>query len=138
MTNLTVSDLMTGNVHRLGADASALEAYDLMTEKHFRHLPIVDDDDNLVGLVTERDLLRHALAQMTDLPLSEQRRYLERYNVGELMTAEPESVSPDDDLESAGRTLLEQKFGCLPVCEGTTLVGILTEADFVKYVIDKT
>lgn len=135
MTTLTVSDLMTDKVQRLNAKDTALEAYDLMTEKHFRHLPIVDPDNNLVGLVTERDLLRHALAQMGDLPVSEQRRYLEQIEIGEVMTSEPEHVAPDDDLETAGRMLLEQKFGCLPVCDGTSLVGILTEADFVKYVV---
>ncbi len=135
MNQLSVSDLMTSDVEKLTSNNSVLEAYDLMAERHFRHLPIVDEDDALVGLVTERDLLRHVLAQVEDMPLSEQRQLLETIKIAEVMNSDPEFAEPGDDLASAGRTLIEQKFGCLPVCEGNKLVGILTETDFVKHVV---
>lgn len=135
MAKLSVSDLMTQDVEKLTSEDSVLDAYDLMAERHFRHLPIVDEDDTLVGLVTERDLLRHVLAQVEDMPLSEQRRVLKNITLAEVMSTDPDFASPSDDLATAGRTLLEQKYGCLPVCEGDKLVGILTEADFVKFVV---
>jgi CBS domain-containing membrane protein len=56
--------------------------------------------------------------------------------VAEIMTVVPETADPEMLVEEAGQLLLEYKFGCLPVVEGTKLVGILTEADFVRHVVE--
>jgi CBS domain-containing membrane protein len=136
MKKLKVRDLMTEKVHALSVNDSALAAYDLMDEKHIRHLPIVDDEEEVVGLLSERDLLRHALANTADLPVSEKRRFLKELKIEELMSSTPYTVEPDTDLGEAGRMLLEYKFSCLPVAEGGRLVGILTESDFVRHIAD--
>lgn len=133
MKKLKVGDLMTQEVLSLSATDSALVAYDLMDEKHIRHLPVVDEDGEVLGLLSERDLLRNALNNTAELPLSAQREYLEGLRIEEIMTSVPYTVEPDTDLQEAGRMLLEYKFSCLPVTEGNTLVGILTESDFVRY-----
>ena len=130
---LKVRDLMTENVYTLSPDDSALAAYDLMDEKHIRHVPIVDDGD-LVGLLSERDLLRYALSNPQELPISAQRELLKGLRLAELMTSVPYTVEPDTDVAEAGRLLLEFKFSSLPVVEGGALVGILTESDFVRWV----
>ena len=57
---------------------------------------------------------------------------LENRRVGELMTTAVEAVEPDADIAEAARIMFDNKFGCLPVVEGRRLVGILTEADFVR------
>jgi CBS domain-containing membrane protein len=51
------------------------------------------------------------------------------------MTREVDTVEPDASIDEAGLIMMENKFGCIPVCQGTHLVGILTESDFVHYVV---
>ncbi len=133
-----VRDLMTDRVFTL-QPADDLEAlYDLMDAHHVRHVPIVDGDGDLVGLVTQRDLARSALGTQDILPLSAQQEILRRRNVREIMATEIETVEPDESLKSAASMLLENKIGCLPVVEGEHLVGILTESDFVRLYTERS
>jgi CBS domain-containing protein len=134
---LTVGDLMTSKVVSLLESDSALAAYDLMDEKHIRHIPIVDDDGAVVGLLSERDLLRNALINTAELPVSAQREYLRGVRLEEIMTSVPQTVEADTGIAEAGRMLLEYKFSCLPVVDGDTLVGIITESDFVRFLVDR-
>ncbi len=133
---MLVRDLMTTDVITIDPDCSLADVYDLMHDNHCRHLPVVDDDDELMGLVSHRDLLGGALREIGDLPVAEQRDLLSTITVSEIMKDDLETVSPDQDLSDAAETLLEYKFGCLPVVEGNHLVGILTESDFVRYVAE--
>ncbi len=133
-----VRDLMTEHVFTL-QPADDLEAlYDLMDAHHVRHVPIVDRDGDLVGLVTQRDLARSALGTQDVLPLSAQQEILRRRHVREIMATEVETVEPDESLKAAALMLLENKIGCLPVVEGEHLVGILTESDFVRYYTERS
>ena len=136
MKNLTVRDVMTAQVMTLSKRDRASDAYDLMGTKNIRHVPIVDEDGRLEGLVTQRDLLSHVLAVTQDLPMSARRALLDTVLLETVMTRVPETVDPSDSLVDAGGLLLEHKFGCLPVVEGDQLVGILTEADFVRTVVE--
>jgi CBS domain-containing membrane protein len=133
-----VRDLMTEHVFAL-QPADDLEAlYDLMDAHHVRHVPIVDREGDLVGLVTQRDLARSALGAQDVLPLSMQQEILRRRKVREIMATEVETVEPDESLKVAAGMLLENKIGCLPVVEGEHLVGILTEADFVRQYTERS
>ncbi len=129
-----VRDLMTEHVFTLRPQDDLMALYDLMDTKHIRHVPIVDRDKDLVGLVTHRDLTRSALGT-EDAPLSLQREMLVRRKIREIMATEVETVEPDEDLKVAAELLIENKIGCLPVVEGTHLVGILTESDFVRHYV---
>jgi CBS domain-containing membrane protein len=94
-------------------------------------------DGDLVGLVTQRDLARSVLGAQDRLPLSTQQEILRRRSVREIMASEVETVDPDESLSAAAEMLLENKIGCLPVVEGTHLVGILTESDFVRRYLER-
>jgi CBS domain-containing membrane protein len=107
-----------------------------MDEKHVRHVPIVDREGDLVGLVTHRDLSRSVLGPQEGLPLNVQEEILRRRKVREIMATEVDTIEPDEPLDEAAEMLLENKIGCLPVVEGEHLVGILTEADFVRYFLE--
>jgi CBS domain-containing protein len=135
---LKVRDLMTEEVLSLSTGDSALAAWDLMDEKHIRHVPVIDRDGDVVGLLSERDILKNALAGASELPVSAQRQYLRGTSIEEIMTSVPYTVEPESDLAEAGRMLLEFKISCLPVVEGGTLVGIITEADFVRHLVEMT
>ena len=131
-----VRDLMTDRVFTLRPNDDLEDLYDLMDARHIRHVPIVDHDGDLLGLVTQRDLARAALGSQEALPLSAQQDILRGRRVREIMATEVETVEPDASLRTAAEMLLENKIGCLPVVEGEHLVGILTEADFVRRCVE--
>lgn len=133
MSMLRVRDLMTESVLSVHPGDTVDKIYDAMSERSIRHIAVIDEEGELVGLVSHRDLLRHALIERPDLPLFVQRAILRRTKVEEVMTSELETAEPDLPLAEAAQVLLENKFGCLPVVEGWRLVGILTESDFVRY-----
>lgn len=136
MKTILVRDLMTSEVFTLRADDDLTALYDLMDAEHIRHIPVIDDDGRLVGLVTHRDLLRGALHDHDDLPVSVQRDMLRRTRIAEIMIEDVETIGPDRDIREAAQVMLEYKYGCLPVVEDERLVGIITEADFVRCVSD--
>lgn len=129
-----VRDLMTVEPFTLGVGDTLAEAHDMMESHHVRHIPVLDDSGDLKGLLTERDLLRSAGPALGDLPVSARYQVLSKTPIEDVMIHAPETVSPDDDLISAAQTLLENKFGCLPVVgESAGVEGILTESDFVRF-----
>ncbi len=129
---LHVRDLMTREVLSVHPGDNLREVYDLMADHHVRHVMVVDEDGDLAGLVSHRDLLRSSIIEQ-ELPLSMARDILEEVRVQEMMTREVATVEPDLALAEAARLMFEEKIGCLPVVEGTRLVGILTESDFVRH-----
>lgn len=132
-----VRDLMTEEVFTLGPGDNLVALEDLMDSRRVRHVPIVDREGDLVGLVTHRDLSRSMLGRLEDLPMSVERDLLRGRRIREIMTIEPDTVEPDAGLKEAAAMLLENKIGCLPVVEGMHLVGILTEADFVRDYLER-
>jgi CBS domain-containing protein len=128
---------MTDRVYTLGPQDDLEELLELMDDHRIRHVPVVDRDGDLVGLVSQRDLARGALGPQDALPLSVQQELLRRRKVREIMSTEIETVDPDVALDAAAQMMLESKIGCLPVVEGEHLVGILTEADFVRCYLEK-
>jgi len=132
-SDLRVRDLMTPGMVSAQPGDRVATIYDLMDERHIRHLTVVDDDGDLVGVVSHRDLLRNALLERPDLARAEHREALRQVRVGEVMTSEVETIEPDRTAEEAARILRERCFGCLPVLEDGCLVGILTESDFVRW-----
>jgi CBS domain-containing protein len=125
---------MTSDVLVVSPDDPVSRVQDLMEEKRIRHVPVVDEDRALVGIVSERDLLRRAIGADMDLPLSLRTDVLSALKVRDVMTWDVETVDVDVDVASAAQILLENKYGSLPVVEEGELCGILTEADFVRYV----
>jgi CBS domain-containing membrane protein len=133
MNELRVRDLMTPNVVTVRPGDSIAMAHQLMLDHRFRHLVVVDTEGDLVGLLTQRDLLRHSLTERSELPLNVQRTIMRRIRVEEVMTSEVETTASGEWLYQAASVMFENKYGCLPVVEGTRVVGILTEADFVRF-----
>jgi CBS domain-containing protein len=120
---ITVADFMTKDLVTVrGSDDLAL-AESLLRLGGIRHLPVVEGG-KLVGLLTQRDLLRSGASGTPSARGTA---------VREAMTQDLQTVRPTASLVHAARTMLERKFGCLPVCdEEGRLIGIVTEADFVR------
>ena len=132
MTRLQVSDLMTQGVFAVGVEDDLETVTNLMDDRNIRHAPVVDAAGNLVGLVTQRDLLRTGLGGQGQLPPEAERHARLHIHVGEIMIPDVVTARPDQDIRDAARIMLDNKFGCLPVVEGQRLVGIVTESDFVR------
>lgn len=133
MKTLRVQDLMTWEVVTVQPDTDTEEAWDLMSDRQLRHLIVVDQDGELMGVVSHRDLLRHALVEQADLPRYVERELLARTPVRDVMVEPVMTASPEQDAAEAARNLFDNKIGCLPVVEGNRVVGILTESDFVRW-----
>ena len=138
MAELLVRDLMTEKVYTVRPEDTVSELVQLLNEIDVRHMPVIDEDGTLVGLVSHRDLLRSAAAERADVPLSMGRELMRRTLVGEVMNEDVETIEADASIRRAAEIMLENKYGCLPVVDGTRLVGILTEADFVRYLGERS
>jgi CBS domain-containing membrane protein len=131
MEGLRVRDLMTADVTTLKRNDNLTLADDIMRLGRIRHLPVLDENGQLAGLLTQRDLFRGALAQALGYGERAQRQLMGTLVVKEVMTSEVITTTPDTPLADAARVLMERKIGCLPVVEEGRLIGIITEGDFV-------
>ena len=83
-------------------------------------------------MITNRDILACTISRLSDIDEKIQEEIDRAIRVSDVMQSEVECVTPDTPLREAARLLFEHKCGCLPVLEGRKLVGILTEADFLR------
>lgn len=130
---MRVQELMTPDPITLEVDDSFDLAEKFMEFAHIRHLPVVDGE-RLIGLVTHRDLLRASLRLLGDTPPKGTRERKLSVLVSEIMRPEVAFVTPETDVRKAIETMIDHKYGCLPVCDRERrLRGIITEADFLKF-----
>jgi acetoin utilization protein AcuB len=112
------------------------EAQALMREKHFRHLPIVDDAGKLVGLVTQRSLLQALPSDVSNFSRFEISYVLAKIKVSHVMVKEVLTTEEDIAIEEAARIMADQRIGCLPVMREGQLVGIITDNDLFTVMVD--
>ena len=130
--NLLVRDVMTKDVVTLDRNDKLSAADDLMRLGRIRHMPIVDEDGALAGIVSQRDLFHSGLLRALGYGTHAKAQALDLLVLKEAMNTEVLTVTPDAPLQEAAKIMLERKVGCLVVVEGKKIVGILTEGDFVK------
>jgi acetoin utilization protein AcuB len=116
-------------------DERMIVAKKIMKEKNIRHLPVVDGK-KLVGLLTNMDIRKAEASPATSLEIRELHYLLDKLTVGEIMTRNVITISPDISIEEAAILLHDNKIGCLPVVEDGNLVGIISENDIMEILID--
>ncbi len=122
-----VEALMTRVPVTASPEISVREVWRIMSERRFRHMPVVADGGGLLGLVTQRDLLVTARASGGRIDFDDDRP------VSELMNTNVDTVRAECCAAEAARHMLRTKRSCLPVVdEEGALVGILTEADYLR------
>ena len=131
-SKLRVGDVMTREVCSLRETDPLSIADDVMQLGRIRHLPVVNGEGELAGIVSQRDLFRGSLERCLGYGERAQRRVLDMLRLKEVMTRDVHTADEQDSLAEAAQTMIDRKVGCLVVVEGTTPVGILTEGDFVK------
>jgi CBS domain-containing protein len=129
-----VSEIMTSQPYTLQADASISDAIQLMSDKHIRHIPIVNKKNELTGIVTHRDLLAATGSKLDKVNTSE--NALANTPVSEIMTTNVSTTEEQAELISAARFIEQHKFDALPVVADNKVVGIITDSDFVAVAIN--
>lgn len=135
MSKLCVHDIMTREVFTLRTSDTLKTARSMMSLARIRHIPIVNERMEFQGLVTHRDILGATISRFADIDRETQDEIDSGIPIAEIMRSDVTQVSPDLPLRNAAELLLAHKYGCLPVVENAILVGILTEADFLKLTI---
>jgi CBS domain-containing protein len=127
-----VKDLMTREVKTLGRNDRLSVADEAMARGRLRHLPVIDDDGELAGIVSQRDMYRGALQRLMGYGEHAQDRLFEQLAVKEVMTHEVVTIAPDAPLAEAARLMLDRRVGSLVVVRDGRIEGMLTEGDFVR------
>lgn len=131
-----VSEIMTREVASLDENDTLSNLREAMRAMRFRHMPVTDGD-HLIGLVTERDLLKISTSSLWPHQSEQDRALGERFRVRDVMVRDVLTVSPDTELAEAGRLLLRERIGCLPVVDDkNVLVGIVTSSDYIRVLVD--
>jgi acetoin utilization protein AcuB len=127
-----VGSRMKHPVITIGPKTSLDEALAVMTKEHIRRLPVVDQSGNLIGIVTELDLLKASPSAATSLSVWEIKSLLSAFPIEKIMTREVFTVTEDMPIEEAARIMSDNKIGGMPVVRGESVVGIITETDIFK------
>jgi acetoin utilization protein AcuB len=133
---MLVKDRMTPNPISGSPEMPVTEIQELMRTKKFRHLPILDSEGNLVGLVTQRSLLSALPSDVSGFSRFEISYILAKIQAHDVMTREVVTIDEDTAIEEAARIMADEKIGCLPVCNGEKMVGIITDNDLFGIMVD--
>lgn len=128
-----VKDRMTAQpLVVINPEAPITEAQRLMQEHNVRHLPVVQDHDRLVGLLTRETVIKAVPWSAASLSALETRYILSKIKVGRVMLRDFITTTEDVPVEEAARVMVDHKLTCLPVLRQTRLVGIITDIDLLS------
>ncbi len=133
---LSINEIMTTDVYTLQDTDTVNAARTLMTEKNIRHVPIVDNDDRLVGLVTQRDILAATVSKLSNVGEDAREEFESTVPLKDVMTTNLSTIGEGANLRKAAMRLQQFKHGCLPVVTDGRLMGIVTDSDFVAVAIN--
>jgi CBS domain-containing membrane protein len=128
-----VRDVMGTKLVTISAGDRLSTVEDIMTLGRVRHMPVVSAG-KLVGVVSERDLLRASLSVLSRHRDEERRAFLHVVEISRVMSTPPVVIGPGATIEEAARIMADCKIGCLPVVEDEELIGMLTETDVLRWV----
>ena len=143
----TVSEIMTRDVVTVSPDTPVAEAAKLLLEKSVNGLPVVDEDNALVGIICQSDLITQqkklplptyftlldGLIPLTSLgSVERQINKMSATEVKDAMTVDPVSVSPDSDIQEVANLMVEKNFHTIPIVRDGKLVGIVGKEDILR------
>ncbi len=133
-----IKENMQKNPITITPEASFYEARAIIRDKGIRHLPVVDKNHHLVGLITDRDIREAAPSDATSLSVHELHYLLGKLKVSAFMVPRDKilTITSDTIIEEAAQLMQQHKAGCLPVLEGEKLIGIITETDILRNFVD--
>ena len=136
---MPVKNWMTTDVVSVGPDTSLLKVGKLMKDHHIRRIPVVDEQGQVIGIISDRDVRDASPSKATTLDMYEMHYLLAELKAKNIMTAKPITVKPTDTVEQAALIMLDNKVGGLPVVDDSgKLVGIISDHDVFKALVDIT
>jgi len=133
---INIDEIMTTDPCTLRGTDTINEARQIMTEKHIRHIPIIDSENHVLGLVTQRDVLAATGPVLLPSDKSDSVGANADIKLSEIMIRNVRVVHQSDSLRQAAVYLQAHKYGCLPVVSDDFLVGIITDSDFIAIAIN--
>lgn len=131
-----VKDFMTKKVITVSPEESLADAFAIIKEYRVRRIPVVDDSGRLVGIVSERDLLKASPSTATSLNIWELNYLLSKMKISDVMIPDVVTIESNEPLEKAALLMREKKIGAIPVTEKGQLAGIITESDIFEAFIE--
>jgi acetoin utilization protein AcuB len=128
---MLVREIMTSDVTSLQDTDTMLDAAMIFARTSLRHLPVLHET-TLVGVLTERDVKRFAPGLLSGVTSAQYNEVMETTPLSKVMTRNPMTLKPDQDVSDAADIFASKKFGCLPVVDAGNLVGIVTTTDMLR------
>ncbi|HMB31640.1 MAG TPA: CBS domain-containing protein [Desulfohalobiaceae bacterium] len=144
---MKVSEIMSTDLFIVSPETKITEAAKILLENHINGIPVVNDDNKLVGIICQSDIISQqkklplpTIFTLFDgiIPLSSS-QHLEKEiqrmsatTVEEAMSPDPESVRPDTDLEDVAEIMVKKNYHTIPVVEDDQLIGIIGKEDVLK------
>jgi acetoin utilization protein AcuB len=126
---------MTTNPVTVKSSTTLPEAYWLMIENNIRRLLVIDQD-RLVGIVTMEDLRGSVHTEIIAINPLKVNEILSKLPVGQLMSKDPITISPTENVLDAAQRMLQHKISTLPVTDAGAVVGIITESDLFRVLVE--
>jgi CBS domain-containing protein len=123
ISELTAEDVMTKRVVRVNEDASVMEAVKKLYTTNIGALAVVDENDRIIGIFTERDILRRVIPQNIKM---------DRTAVAKVMTASPMTASPETPLAKVYKTMSGLNFRHVPIVKDDKILGMISIKDIAK------
>jgi len=130
-----VGRVMRTDLVTIPPETSLIQARDIIADKKIAHLLVVDDNGNLIGIVSDRDLKQSWASPATTLSQHELNYILSKLTVAAIMRKKIVTIPPDTTIERAARILQENRIGSLPVTDQGRLVGIITTTDVMEMLL---
>jgi CBS domain-containing protein len=134
----SVRSIMTDDILTLGIDNTLSDARIMMVENNIRHIPIVNDEQVLMGLVSQRDVLSVEESTLFDTNVTVTSR-LDRdqhIKIDDFYRRDVVTINAHVSVHNAALTIQKYKIGCLPILSGNKLIGLVTDSDFVNVAIN--
>ncbi|NCF29330.1 MAG: CBS domain-containing protein [Gammaproteobacteria bacterium] len=135
-----VKDVMQSVVTTAPKGTPVQDAFEIMRDGGFRHLPVLDEFGKVAGILSDRDLRSVGAVYKDEATGSEDFLVTEDTTVDKIMATKPYSVSPEDSVSFAIDIIKEKRIGCLIVSKGGELLGILSYMDLLaalKQILEK-
>ena len=125
-----VSEIMTSPVFNITKDVSVQEAWKQFVEKNVHHMPVLSDNGDIIGILSDRDILKKLIINDNKIDIAEDK------NVEDIMSTDVIAAYPATDIRLIAKGMLDHHIGSMPIVNETgALVGIITRSDILYAVI---
>jgi acetoin utilization protein AcuB len=133
---LSVAEVMSRNVLFAHLDHSFTELCRLFFELNIHHLPVIDEEGQLIGIVSANDVLKAYGRRLPMLRQSDEATLNKEITIESIMTPNPVSARPDTSLKKAAELLTANNIQSLPIVDDGRVVGIITSRDLVRHLAE--